>query len=252
MAAFVLALALTKKGGGGQARAKAMKKILEYRGAAFCPDLTGRPCTTLFARFARWRVWKQASLANDDWFQRGEQQFCVTDEMYWSRMDVHYRMRSLHRSNTPEGEYLRRVGTMESFSPDVYQVKQIICVERNCTRREHDAPDYNKNREEYNKWSVVNDQRWRAFCKFRNDMLYTEESLNHPGLPRKYRGPSGKWTVQKKSVFSEFGSKLEQACARDNMDKELLNINKLMIMNQFFYESATKNCRSDRTWTWTV
>ena len=114
------------------------------------------------------------------------------------------------------------------------------------------APDYNKNREEYNRWSVGNEQRWRAFCKFRNDMLYTEESLSHPQLGRPYRGPSKKWTVQKKSVFSEFGSKPEQACARDDMDKELLNINKLMIMNQFFYESATKNCRPDRAWTWTI
>ena len=90
MAAFVLALALTKAGGGGQARTKAMKKILEYRGAAFCPDLESPRARTVFCRFMRWRGWRQASLANDEWFHRGEQQFCVTDEMHWSRMDVHY------------------------------------------------------------------------------------------------------------------------------------------------------------------
>jgi hypothetical protein len=40
MATLLIAQALTKAGGGGQARTKAMKKILEYRGAAFCPEVT--------------------------------------------------------------------------------------------------------------------------------------------------------------------------------------------------------------------
>ena len=62
MAALAIAQCITKKGGGGQIRTLAMKTILEYRGAAFCPETW--QLRSKIRRFKRWRGYHIRILSN--------------------------------------------------------------------------------------------------------------------------------------------------------------------------------------------
>lgn len=88
-----LFLLLTRKGAGGQVRSKAAKKILQYRGASFCPTVVN--LDEFIYRFDRQRTILYDDFNSFDWDSSQETKM----QRIWTRWDRYYKMKHL---NLPE------------------------------------------------------------------------------------------------------------------------------------------------------
>lgn len=117
---LAVALVLTRKGGGGQARTKALNNIFAFQGASFVPSV--EDIKRVQKRFKRRRRLHLHVMANQP--RRATQE--ISWETYWRRMDLHYRVRNLWKFSSE----MKLEGSMYDFSPDVYDARKLIIKEK--------------------------------------------------------------------------------------------------------------------------
>ena len=275
MAALAIAQCITKKGGGGQIRTLAMKTILEYRGAAFCPEtwrLRGR-----IRRFKRWRGYHIRILSNRGYrSSHPESQDHISKEMYWNRMDVHYRIRSAWHV---EGSSLRDVGTLYDFSPDVFLKRNLCEAELDVIHKlkvsdrknhriyaelkdaiknqpaHHKTANYivlnaiNRYRSDHMKRQAYYDDLWGSFGQLRDGIcagttLYPEGLWYMDGkrgwLDRNYGGAALFWECygRQKEIVKQL--------RRTQLSEPHLYMDVLLMMNELYYKL---NAHPDHIWS---